>query len=268
MKIQKIYVNLAPIVFFLLFSSAKVCAELIMFSDYFPAGEIGDTWEYENIDGSNFTWELSQVTTGVNAGRLKRGNATSGIVYDVQDEQVTWYSNSFETDPDAKPVIFSRTYETGQRFTVDDHATKDSEFLFLLIPNLTVKAGTFDDILIQIWLDSDFLPNTVNDLFGLDPLGITAGVTDIDWYARGIGSVKYMGVQAEDGLIDGGYELISSTIVPEPNILALMILSLIILVFWHFKTNRKHNKTIHGSQSITKPPQKWTLLYQKFGQCH
>ena len=51
---------------------------------------------------------------------------------------------------------------------------------------------------------------------GLNSL-ITAGVTDIDFFARNVGQVAFAGVDAATGLNDGlGFELINTTVVPVP----------------------------------------------------
>jgi hypothetical protein len=67
------------------------------------------------------------------------------------------------------------------------------------------------------WLDSNYDSNPVNTYLGID---INEGVTDVDWFALGVGEIKYLGVEAFDGSIDGGEELISYSFVPVPDIKA------------------------------------------------
>ena len=64
------------------------------------AGNIGDTWTYENLDSTQFTWTLSEVATGANAGRFEIGNSTSGMVYDVASNELNVYEfNKTPVDP-------------------------------------------------------------------------------------------------------------------------------------------------------------------------
>jgi len=206
------------------FLMANYCsAAPIMQSDYLVAGDIGDTWTYENIFGSQFTNSLSKIDSGVNAGRFNLGNGTNGILYDVINNAVTWYE--IDNTPLTPIASFSESYETGQYYSIGSPGPNDYEFMFLTLPSLTVKAGTFDDVLVQVWLDSSYGPNSINSLFNLDSYGITAAVTDVDWWARDVGLLAYMGVQAEDGVIDGGYELVRTSL-PEPGTLLLFSFSI------------------------------------------
>lgn len=182
-------------------------ADIIMQSDYLVAGEVGDTWTYEDILGNTFTHTLSQIDSGVHAGRFHVGNdTTTGIIYDVNNNAVTWY----EVDGESliPPMAFSESNETGQYYSFGPPASNGSEVIFLTLSSLTVKAGTYDDILVQVWLDSGYTANRFNALLGLDAYGITAAVTDVDWWGRDVGLLAFLGVQAEDGGIDGGYELV------------------------------------------------------------
>ena len=71
-------------------------AETVVPSNYMIAGKIGDTWEYERLDNSRFTWILSQVASGSNAGRFERGNINSGMVYDLAGNVLTIYEGDKE----------------------------------------------------------------------------------------------------------------------------------------------------------------------------
>ena len=86
--IFKSYLTGAACASIMLVSLSAIAAPVIP-NDYMIAGEIGDTWTYENLDSSQFTWTLSEVTTGPNAGRLERGNNDSGIVYDIAGNVLT-----------------------------------------------------------------------------------------------------------------------------------------------------------------------------------
>jgi hypothetical protein len=196
--------------FLALLAVGKTDAATVMPSAYMAAGNIGDTWTYANLDSTQFTWTLSQVAAGPNIGRLRRGNNSTGIVYDVVNNAITWYE--YDNQP-ITPYTFSEFYQTGQPAPDPLGDNPRISILFLTAPSITVPAGTYNDILMMVWLDGNFAANTVNTSLGLDP-SITAGVTALDWYARGIGPVRYMDVAADTGGIGAGgvYELVSTTV--------------------------------------------------------
>ena len=191
------------------FVSLSANAETIIPSDYMIAGSIGDTWAYEKLDSTQFTWTLSEVASGTNVGRLERGNIDSGMVYDLIDNVLTVYEwNKIPFDP---PLVFSEI-ELGQVVTLNDDPDNPSMYLFWDIPSITVQAGTFTDVLALVWLDGETDANDANTQLGLDPQ-VTAGVTDIDYFARGAGQVAFVGIEANDGTSDGtGNELVSTTV--------------------------------------------------------
>ena len=170
--------------------------------DYLVAGQVGDTWNYVDQIGGNFTWTLEEITVGVNAGRMKLGNANSSIIYDVVNDVVTWYEISGEIlNP---PVSFAESYETDQVYSIGD-----TEVIFSILPSMTVQTVTYNDVLVVVWLDRNYPSNTMNITLGLDP-SVASSVTDVDWWAKGVGNIKYFGVDAATGNNDGaGSELIS-----------------------------------------------------------
>jgi hypothetical protein len=207
MKIKSIFGILA-----LLFSSISNAATVIP-SDYMIAGSAGDTWNYQRLDNTLFTWTLSEVAAGPNSGRFERGNNDSGIVYDEAGDVLSIY----EIDKNSliPPLVIDET-ELGQVVTYDDGTPNPTQYLFLEVPSVTVQAGTFKDVLAWVFLDGNFNANPVNTLLGLNPL-ITAAVTDINLFALGIGEIAYIGVDALTGNSDGlGHELISTSVVPIP----------------------------------------------------
>lgn len=205
-----------------LFSAISVNAATVIPSDYMVAGSIGDTWTYENLDGTQLTWTLSEVTSGPNAGRLEKGNNDSGIVYDLTGNVLTIYE--YDKTPINPPFGLSfPEVGLGQVVSPDPDPTSSDRYLFTYIPSLTVQAGTFNDVLAFVWLDTNFSANVANTQLGLDPL-ITAGVTDVEYLTRDIGLLKYQGIAASTGLSDGfGYELVSTTVVPIPAALPLLL---------------------------------------------
>ncbi len=83
---------------------------------------------------------------------------------------------------------------------------------FQIQSSLTVAAGTFNNVLALFWLDENFSDNNLNSSYG-----VTGGaVTDIEWYAAGIGQLKYTDVGAATGTLLDGYELTSYSVSSVP----------------------------------------------------
>lgn len=198
-------------------------------SDYMVAGNVGDTWTYENLDTSQFTWTLSEITSGTYSGYFELGNADSGMVYDVTADVLTIHElNKTPVDP-SWGLVFSEI-ELGQIVTLNDDPVNPSMYLFWDIPSVTVQAGTYTDVVALVWLDDNFSANAANTFLGLDS-SVTAGVTDIDYFAQGVGQVAFAGVDASTGLSDGtGFELVSTTVIPVPAPIWLFVSGLIGLV--------------------------------------
>jgi len=102
--------------------------------------------------------------------------------------------------------LFPATAETGQVIPFEP----DINIYLDIVPILTFQSPgiiyEFNDVLRMTWLDSNFTANSMNTTLGIDPL-IDQGVTDVDWFDIGVGHIKFMGVMAGDGGIDGGYDL-------------------------------------------------------------
>ena len=140
------------------------------------------------------------------------------MVYDLTNDVLTIHElNKIPVDP-AWGFVFSEI-ELGQVVTLNDNPVNPSMYLQWGIPSITVQAGTYDDVLALVWLDDNpiFGPNAANTLLGLDSLITTAAVTDIDFFARGVGQVAFAGIDASTGLSDNeGFELVSTTVIPVP----------------------------------------------------
>lgn len=185
-------------------TTSSLSTETVMPGHYLAAGSPGDTWTYENMDASQSVSALSAITSGTNVGRLKLGNSSEWIIYDFVNNIFTIYGGDFGIiNP---PLTFPDSARAGQMLV-----SSGEEFLFLKAPSITVKAGTFYDVLVLVWLDSEFGPNIINTQLGLDS-SVAAAVTDVDWYDSGVGLVKQMGVDAATGDIDGGKELLGTSI--------------------------------------------------------
>jgi|WetSurMetagenome_2_1015567.scaffolds.fasta_scaffold00063_26 hypothetical protein len=76
--------------------------------------------------------------------------------------------------------------------------------------SITVAAGTFRNVLVKIDLDTEYPPNAINDIMGLDRVRAPYAVTHIQWFAYGIGEALNMDVDARTGKITAVYELTST----------------------------------------------------------
>jgi len=188
--------------------SSATAPATVLPSSYLAAGTPGDTWTYKRSDTSKFTWTLSAINTGPNAGRMLLGNGSTWTIYDVLNGIFTIYET--ETGMTNPPLAFPVSAQTNQMITIDGQ-----EFLFMNAPGITVKPGSSSDVLGLVWLDSAYGPNVINTQLGLGS-AITAAVTDVDWFVGGVGLVKHMGVDAATGTIDAGFELFGTSIDPFP----------------------------------------------------
>jgi hypothetical protein len=66
------------------------------------------------------------------------------------------------------------------------------------LSNLTVPAGTFQNVLVWFVLDKTTLPNSVNAQYGLS--GLPYGITTAQWYGRGVGELQELNVDAQTGV--------------------------------------------------------------------
>lgn len=151
-------------------------AEVVTLPDYMVLAEPGDSWTY--------------ITTTLTDGM------PAGTEFTVTEP---WYSAIIDQFPDTAPTGVPIEIEPCFSIYLD------------IVDSLTVPAGTFKNVIRMAWLDCNFTANTMNAVLGIDA-AIDQGVTDVDWLAIGVGSVKYMGVMAENGLIDGGYDLTSYSV--------------------------------------------------------
>ena len=143
-------------------------AEPVTLSDYLVNGNPGDSWTY---------------------------------IYTFGPQTGTEFT---ETEPFFSSIypLFPAVAETDQLIPFEPGINN----IYQIIDSLTVQADTFSDVLVVVGLDENFPRNFVNDDFGIDP-AINQGVTDVIWFAAGVGLLKFMDVEAEVPRIGEMFEL-------------------------------------------------------------
>ena len=175
---------------FLIFSSTSNATITIIPSDYIVTGSVGDTWRYKHLDDTQFSWTLTKVVDGPNAGLFERGNNTSGLIYDLKNKVLSIHELDKVSIPPSVGFVLSEI-ELGQIITLNDDINNPTMFLFWRVPSVSVIAGVYHDVIAFVWLDNSSPPhpsNTVNTELNL-PSSIITAVTDVDYYVRGIGQV-------------------------------------------------------------------------------
>jgi hypothetical protein len=166
---------------------------------YYVAGDAGDYWTYAFISPSgtpDFTVHLTQVTSGDLAGKYRSGD----WVDIIDSPHIRW---NF-VDWDASGVNIYATESTVYSPPVRIDAVQPLDVMVNPFPDvdehvhifqklassLTVLAGTFDDVLVDITLTKRFGPTDAHDEFGLDRVDFPYEVTHVVWYAVGIGEIQ------------------------------------------------------------------------------
>ena len=160
----------------------------VTLSDYLVTPNPGDSWTYRTTMDSTIYLSGGEVFF------------PAGSEFTVTEP---WYVDY---------TLLPSVAETGQAIPVNP---PDESIYLDFIPELTVPAGTFNNVLMMAWLDNNYVANSVNTYLGIDP-SIDEGVTDVTWYALGIGEIGGIGVMAESGELDAAWELISYSVVPVP----------------------------------------------------
>lgn len=234
------------VVIFVLFNLTNVVsASTINLSNYLAAGSAGDSWTYTFTDSTglpDFTANLSSQSDGT----LKLGDLvydvpgdsppmTKWSTYEVTDDTVHFHSifDPFSgISVYSPPLSLPTSLETNTLLSEHIPTTLFNTNYIMALDSITVSAGTFNDVIVMLELIEGDVPNNYNTLFGLDPLEIPLAVSAISWYANGVGLVKAMDVDGgeEFANVEFSYELKSSTVVPIPGTIWLLVPGLLLLV--------------------------------------
>lgn len=177
----------------LVFNEAN--AAVVTLSDYLVTPNPGNSWTYiTTMDSTIFLYDDD-------IEEFRDQFFSAGTEFTVT---VPWY--------EFYPVPIDDVAELGVPYLFEE---PNISVYLDIIPELTVPAGTFDNVLMMAWLDSNYVANSVNTDLGIDP-SINEGVTDVVVYALGVGEIGGIGVMAESGDLDAAWELVSYSVVPVP----------------------------------------------------
>ena len=112
------------------------------------------------------------------------------------------YADSLKAYNPARQLPSSNPLET----LITSPFDTSTQWYFKKLASYTVPAGTFNDVLAWVNLDENFGPNAVNNTLGLN---VPFGVTGVTWYARGLGEIAKLDVDAATGNTTFNYQLTS-----------------------------------------------------------
>ncbi|MFA4901722.1 MAG: hypothetical protein WC600_03150 [Desulfobaccales bacterium] len=202
---------------------------------YYVAGSVGDSWTYSFIyidpaypSTPDFTVNLTQVTSGDLAGKYRIGDFVDIIDSPhIRWSFVDWDASGIniyatESAVYSPPLKIAAMQPLGVMFDplpdLDEHT-----HVFQRLGSLTVLAGTFDDVLVDITLTKLFGPSDANAEFGLDPVAFPYQVTHVVWYAAGFGEIQNRDYEpSEGGPMLFEYQLQATSVVPVPAPLVML----------------------------------------------
>jgi len=178
----------------------NVYAISFSFDNYFPSIDTGEVWNYSGA--AEFSLSLSAVDQGPFAGLKKLGNDKTGIVFSIEAGVLSWHS--YNNQPLEAQVVFDQQFETNKAYKIDGR-----DVVFIAVPEYTVEAGTFNNVIAMVWLHPGYLANAKNAELNIDREETIFAASDIDYYAKGVGLIAYEAINLVDGSVAASYGLSS-----------------------------------------------------------
>lgn len=162
-----------------------------------------------------FTLRVSPITSGKYAGKYYWGD------WNIPNNEtdawriVTWdatnlYMYASQLGGDfANPVVIPRVQTLDTQIPSPVPGNDDNPWYFTFRPSLTVPAGTFYNVLLDLVLDTTCDPNSVNHALGLDSI---PAITSVTYLVQGIGEIANADIDADSGQVNYNYVLQSTGI--------------------------------------------------------
>jgi hypothetical protein len=191
-------------------------------ADYMPLS-LGSYWTYQSADDSNDIYTESVFEQLVFNGHpaVKFGTNSDFVIGDNNGSSVTIYQAE---GVNVVPPISIGNFSDGSFFNF----LYPTDFVLLrmydnLDPSLKAVYGidpSLTNLVLWVTYDSDYPKNSQNSIVESN-LGITIpnyAVTYLEWYAKGVGKIVALNVDAASGNIATPYELIAHNIVTGPDL--------------------------------------------------
>ena len=162
-----------------------------------------------------FTLRVSPITSGNYAGKYHWGDWNipqngNNAWYIISWDATNFYMYASQLGGDfPTPVVIPRVQALDTVITSPIPGDTDYPWYFTFRPSLTVPAGTFNNVLLDLVLDINYPPNSVNAFLGLNSI---PGITYVTVRANGIGEIWSADIDAASGDIRYCYQLQSTGI--------------------------------------------------------
>lgn len=162
-----------------------------------------------------FTTRVSPITSGKYAGKYYWGdwnippnenNAWRIVGWDATN----LYMYASQAGDFPNPVVIPRVQLLDTIIPSPIPGNTDYPWYYTFRSSLTVPAGTFNNVLLDLVLDNHYPPNSVNAILGL---GSIPAITSVTYLAQGIGEILTADIDAASGDTIYCYQL-QSTGVP------------------------------------------------------
>jgi hypothetical protein len=202
----------------IVFAGTPLISEAANLADYIPLG-LGSYWTYQNAANSNDTYTVSVfeefVFSGFN-GQPAVKFGTDSNNYSIGYNNGTCV-NIYASTKNGIPSVSIGNFTDGTFFNL----IEPTNFVLLrmydnLNPTLKSVYGVNDpNLVLWVTYDSKYPKNSQNSIVESN-LGITIpnyAVTHLEWYAKDVGEIVKLDVDAGTGAIGTRYELIAHSIV-------------------------------------------------------
>jgi hypothetical protein len=241
--LKRTLAKMAALVAFSLFLTVtlggqKAAAADINILDYFLLGKVGDSWTYAYIaplGTPDFTTTFSQVTSGPFTGKYRIGDYVRPDgridfnIFERNTSGIIVYAGTGEFF--SPPVIIPAILPLDEMFANYSPSPDHKRYLQKLTSSLTLPAGTFDDVVLDIDLFTRYAPNKANAYFGLDPIKVPYAVGHVTWCAAGVGTIQEASIDCATGNLNYAFQL-KATTVPLPGAVWLLGSGILGLAGW------------------------------------